>query len=239
MKKESFSGSAVLGVFICLGLAILGYLLAAAAIEYKMYERTVSVKGLSEQEYSADVAIWPIRFNVADNDLSTLYNNIDKQSESITSYLIKHGISADEITLSSPSIVDKSAQQYGGDSQARFRYTAFQTVTVYSSDIETVRKVMGTLSELGKKGIVFTDGGYDGQTEYLFTRLNEIKPDMIEEATKNARAVAEKFAKDSKSKLGKIKKAYQGQFSIRPRDRNNPHIKKVRVVTTVEYYLSD
>jgi hypothetical protein len=98
---------------------------------------------------------------------------------------------------------------------------------------------MGSLSELGKKGIVFTGGNYQFQTEYIFTRLNEIKPEMIEEATRKAREVAEKFAMDSQSTLGKIKRASQGQFSISDRDKNNPHIKKVRVVSTVEYYLSD
>ncbi|MDG3088047.1 SIMPL domain-containing protein [Vibrio hannami] len=239
MNQKAFPAQAILGIFICLGLGILGYFISSAAIEYKLYERTVSVKGLSEKEYSADIVIWPIRFNVADNELASLYKTIDQQSSSIRDFLTDNGINADEITLSAPSITDKSAQQYGGDPNAAYRYTAFQTVTVYSSDIETVRKVMSTLSDLGKQGIVFTGGGYDSQAEYLFTRLNEVKPEMIEEATKNARAVAEKFATDSKSRLGKIKKAYQGQFSIRPRDRNNPHIKKVRVVTTVEYYLSD
>ena len=112
-------------------------------------------------------------------------------------------------------------------------------MTVYSNDIDAVRSVMGALSELGKKGIVFTGSGYDSQTEYLFTRLNEVKPEMIEEATRNARHVAEKFAADSDSQLGKIKRASQVQFSIYARDRNNPHIKKVRVVATVQYYLSD
>ena len=98
---------------------------------------------------------------------------------------------------------------------------------------------MSKLSELGKKGIVFTGGDYQSQTEYIFTRLNEVKPEMIEEATRKAREVAQKFAADSESTLGKIKKAYQGQFSINPRDKNNLHIKRVRVVSTVEYYLSD
>ena len=114
-----------------------------------------------------------------------------------------------------------------------------QTITVYSKKIKSVRLTMNKLAELGKKGIALTDGGYENTTEYLFTRLNAIKPEMVEEATTKAREVARKFAKDSNSKLGKIKKARQGQFSINARDKNNPHIKKVRVVSTIEYYLSD
>ena len=98
---------------------------------------------------------------------------------------------------------------------------------------------MGLMSQLGKQGVVISRGNYETRTEYLFTRLNEIKPEMIEEATRKAREVAEKFAQDSQSQLGKIKRASQGQFSISERDKNNPHIKRIRVVSTVEYYLSD
>ncbi|MCB1151271.1 SIMPL domain-containing protein, partial [bacterium] len=120
-----------------------------------------------------------------------------------------------------------------------FRYSAQQTVTVYSDDVATVRKAMQKASDLGRSGLVLGGGGWDTQVEYLFTGLNDIKPAMIEEATRKAREVAQKFAEDSDSRLGKIKNASQGLFSIQDRDRFNPHVKKIRVVTTVEYYLSD
>jgi hypothetical protein len=239
MQKASNIGALTLGVFILLGLSSLGYLLANAALDIKQYERSVTVKGLSEREYKADIVIWPIQFTAAGNDLETLYNLIEKNTSMIKVFLGEHGVGPQELMFASPAITDKLAQQYGGDAKAEFRYTAFQTVTVYSENIEAVRAVMSRLSALGKQGIVFTGGGYQSQTEYVFTRLNDVKPIMIEEATRKAREVAEKFASDSQSKLGKIKRASQGQFSISDRDKNNPHIKKVRVVTTVEYYLSD
>ena len=239
MTENSKVSAVVLGVFIFLGLATLGYLLGSAAIKFKEYERTVTVKGLSEREYEADIVIWPIQFTEASNNLGELYGSIERSTEKIRVFLEENGISPEEITFSIPSITDKSAQQYGNQAKAEFRYTAIQTVTVYSKSIKPVRTVMGILSELGKQGIVFSGGNYQSTTEYLFTRLNEAKPDMIEEATRKAREVAEKFASDSKSTLGKIRKASQGQFSINARDKNNPHIKKVRVVSTVEYYLSD
>jgi len=153
--------------------------------------------------------------------------------------LEKAGGSKDEITFAPPSITDKSAQQYDNRVKADFRYTVLQTVTVYSKNIYLVRKVMGEMSELGKQSIVFSQGNYQSKTEYILTRLNEIKPEMIEEATKKAREGVGKLASDSQSTLGKIRKASQGQLSINPRDKNNPHIKKVRVVSTVSYYLSD
>ncbi len=228
----------ILGLCLFFGLSSLGYLLSDAAIKFKEYERSVKVKGLSEREFEADIVIWPIQFLAASNDLSDMYKTIDKSTEKIKLFLEKSGINKEEISFSSPAITDKSAHQYSGQ-RAVYRYTASQTVTVYSKNIETVRKVMGHMSELGKQGIVFTGGDYQSQTEYIFTRLNEVKPQMIEEATRKAREVAEKFAADSKSTLGKIKSASQGQFSISARDKNNPHIKKIRVVSTVAYYLSD
>ncbi|MEN8133604.1 MAG: SIMPL domain-containing protein [Pseudomonadota bacterium] len=229
----------ILGTFLFLGLTSLGYLLGNSAIEYREYERTVTVKGLSEREYDADIVIWPISFTETSNELESLYVSIEESTSKIKGFLEKSGIKSSEVSYSFPAITDKSAQQYGNNAKAEFRYTARQTVTVYSKNINAVRGVMSSLPELGKEGIVFTGGNYQSQTEYLFTRLNEIKPEMIEEATRKAREVAQKFATDSQSTLGKIKKASQGQFSINPRDKNNPHIKRIRVVSTVEYYLSD
>jgi hypothetical protein len=239
MSENNKSSSLILGVFLFLGLTMLGYLLGNAAIKFKEYERTVTVKGLSEKEYDADIVIWPIQFTEAGNNLEELYVSIESSTGKIRKFLESNGINEKEISFTTPSITDKSAQQYGNQAKAQFRYTAIQTVTVYSKNIASVRKVMGELSELGKQGIVFTGGNYQSKTEYIFTRLNEVKPEMIEEATRKAREVAEKFASDSQSTLGKIRKASQGQFSISARDKNNPHIKKVRVVSTVAYYLSD
>jgi len=239
MTNDNKTNALILGLSILLGLSSLGYLLGASAIKFKEYERTVTVKGLSEREYTADIVIWPIQFTVAENNLELLYGIMEQNIKKIMEFMESKGIDRGEISFTAPSITDKSAQPYGDQGKAEFRYTASQTVTVYSSDIATIRRVMSELSALGKQGIVFTGDAYQTQTEYLFTRLNEVKPEMIEEATRKAREVAEKFAADSKSQLGKIRKASQGQFTINDRDRNNPHIKKVRVVSTVEYYLSD
>ena len=238
MQDGNLKSAFILGVFIFLGLAFLGFFIGSSAIKFKEYERTVIVKGLSEKEYPADIALWPIHFSAAGNDLTELYESIEKNANEIISFLKANGFEKQEINKSPPGIIDKLAQGYE-KSKIEFRYYATQTITVYSNKIESVRSTMNKLAELGKKGIALTEGGYQNTTEYLFTRLNEIKPNMVEEATTKAREVAEKFAKNSNSKLGKIKRARQGQFSIKNRDKNNPHIKKVRVVSTIEYYLSD
>ncbi|MFM7272629.1 MAG: SIMPL domain-containing protein [Gammaproteobacteria bacterium] len=229
----------VLGLGLVLGLAALGKFLADAAIRVKEYERTVTVKGLSERELPADVVIWPIQFAAASNDLAGLYGVIESNNAAIGKYLEEQGVTAAEITLAPPLIVDRAAQRWGDGQRAEFRYAAVQTVTVYSANVDRVRATMSGLASLGRQGIAFTGGEFENAPEYLFTRLNEIKPEMIQEATTKAREVAEKFAADSASRLGKIRSAAQGQFTIEPRDKNNPHIKKVRVVSTVEYYLAD
>lgn len=238
MENSRFSSSFILGLFVFLGLAVLGYLLGESAIRFKEYDRTVKVKGLSEKEYPANIVLWPIRFSEAGNELSAMYASLDGKAGKIRSFLKTSGIEDAEITVSAPTITDKLAQRYGNAEKFKFRYTAEQAITVYSEKVDRVREITNQLAKLGKQGIVFTQGGYPN-TEYIFTELNKVKPEMIEEATRKAREVAEKFAKDSNSSLGKIKRATQGQFSISPRDRHNPHIKKVRVVSTVEYYLSD
>jgi len=239
MGSKSFYNSLVLGIGIFLGLSVLGFLLGRSAVKVKEYERTVKVKGLSEREYPADIVLWPIKFTEASNDLSALYSSLEQSTKKIRAFLKKNGIEESEISVSPPYVTDKLAQQYGSGQRVEFRYTAMQTVTVYSKKVDLVRKTIKKLAELGKQGIAFFGDEYSASTEYIFTKLNEVKPEMIEEATTKAREVAEKFAKDSKSHLGKIKRASQGQFTISPRDRNNPHIKRVRVVSTIEYYLSD
>jgi len=229
----------ILGLAIVLGLTSLGYLLGNAAIRFKEYERTVTVKGLSERELPADIVIWPIVFTEVGNDPGELYTAVESGKQQIQDFLISKGIAPAEISYSLPSITDKSVQQYGNGVPAEFRYSAVQTVTVYSANVEQIRLAMGQLAALGKRGIVFRGDDYQNQIEYLFTGLNQVKPEMIAEATAKAREVALKFAQDSDSQLGKIKRASQGQFSISPRDKNNPQLKNIRVVSTVEYYLSD
>ena len=239
MQQNNRVSALILGLFIFLGLTCLGYVLGKSAIRFKEYERSVTVKGLSERDYDADIVIWPIQFTQVGNDLEDLYSMIEANTAKTKNFLKKSGISSEEISVATPAITDKSAQQYTANVRPEFRYTATQTVTVHSKNIGTVRAIMGSLSDLGKEGIVFSGGNYRSEPEYLFTRLNDVKPQMVEEATRKAREVAQKFAEDSQSTLGKIKRASQGQFSIKDRDKNNPHIKKIRVVSTVEYYLSD
>jgi len=192
-----------------------------------------------EKEVKADIVIWPIAYIRASNNLSELYDSLDKDTKSIQSFLLKNGFKADEISISAPSITDKVAQNYGGGAKMAFRYSAIETLTLYTKEIKKAREAMTKITALGKAGVTFKTNSYENKKEYIYTQLNTIKPSMIKEATSKARLSAQTFANDSQSSLGKIKSARQGQFSIRARDKNTLHIKKVRIVSTVEYYVVD
>jgi hypothetical protein len=229
----------ILGVFLFLGLFALGAFAYQGAHDMKQYERSVVVKGLSEQVHMADQVIWPIGFSVAAETLPELYGALERDADKISSYLKEQGVAAQDITLGMPQVNDKLADRYNNQVNDKPRFSAQQTVTVFSKDVKKIRAIMSDISSLGKTGVVFVAKNYEQPIEYSFTKLNDIKPIMIEQATTKAREVAEKFAADSFSSLGKIKRASQGSFSISSRDKNNPQIKKIRVVSTVEYYLVD
>lgn len=230
--------SLLLGLLVAIGLALAGYGVGQGFVEARGLDRSVEVKGLAEREVVADTAIWPLQFVVAGDDLDELVGRIESQREAVTAFLLARGFTAEEISVSAPSVVDRLAQAYS-DPNVRLRYSVSQVVTVFSGRIDAVRGAASELLELGKAGVVLNQENFEFRTQYLFNGLNEIKPAMIEEATRNGREVAAKFAADSASRLGKLKAARQGQFTIEDRDSNNPHVKKVRVVSTLEYYLVD
>lgn len=225
---------------IVLALAILGLgaFVYFAMIHVKDRDRVVFVRGLAEQEVAADYVIWPIVFKEMANDLAELSNSVKAKSDLVEKFLLENGVKKENISYSSPDIVDADGELYDNHKRP-FRYSATVVMTVASENVEAIRGIMAKQNELLKNGIAFTDNDYRYRKVYSFNGLNKIKPAMIEEATQNARAAAEKFAKDSQSKLGKIKTASQGQFTIDDRDENTPHIKKVRVVTNLQYFLED
>ncbi len=225
------------GLFIMTGLIVLGLMIPKAVSEFRSYDRTVNVKGLCEKEVKADKVIWPVVYKIMANDIQSLYDQTDRNNLAIMDFLKEGGISAEEITISVPKISDKYANEYGSNDRA-FRYIATNVITVCTDKVDTVLGLMSKQSDLLKKGIITGGNSWENPVEFRYEGLNGIKPSMIEEATMNAREAAQKFAKDSDSRLGKIKNANQGTFTIENRDSNTPYIKKVRVVTSVTYYLT-
>lgn len=226
--------SAILAV----GLALLGVFVYNGINSLAKRDRVVSVRGLAEKEVQADRVIWPLAYKTVGDDLGSVYRDISSANKKIRTFLIKNGIKASDITNGAPQVNDLWTNEYR-DNVNRQRYNATSVTTVSSSDVAKVRALMTRTGELLSQGIAIAPNDYNYPIQFDFTSLNKIKPQMIEQATKNAREAAEKFAKDSESKLGKIKSAQQGLFSIEDRDSNTPYIKEVRVVTTVDYYLDN
>jgi len=232
-KRESGWGGFFCGLFIAIGLVALAYLVSQTVLKVKGLERTVSVKGLSERLVKANVAIYPIEFTVADNNPLNLYKKISFYKNAVLKFLKDEGFSDNEISISPPNITDNYATNY--NSNARFRYTGKVVITLYTHKVDKVVNLGKELFKLNQKGVMATNVSFD--TTYLYTKLNTIKPVMVDEAIQNAKKAAEKFAKESHSILGKIKSARQGYFSITNRDPNTPYIKRIRVVVDVVYYL--
>ena len=219
-------------------IAVVGILVGHGLNKIGTEDRIVQVRGLAEREVAADYVMWPVVYKTTGNDLSAIYADVKRANEGITAFLMKNGIKQSEISDANIQVVDKHAERYissyDGD-----RYMVTSTLTVATNQVDLVRNLSTQMSELLKEGIAISASDYGTSIQYEFTSLNKIKPEMIEEATRNAREAAEKFANDSESKLGKIKTANQGVFSISDRDVYTPHIKNVRVVTSVNYYLEE
>ncbi len=225
-------------IIISIGVILLGVMIKSGINDFKNKDRVVSVKGLAEIEVPADKVVWPLVYKDIGNDPALLYTNMEQKNAAIVKFLENNGIAKEEISIAPPEVIDMQAERYA-DRNTLYRYNATSVITVISKNVDKVRKLMSEQAELLKQGIAITGGDYRYNVVYEFTGLNAIKPQMIEEATKNARAAAEKFATDSDSSLGKIRNASQGQFTISDRDANTPYIKSIRVVTTVNYYLKE
>lgn len=237
MDTRSVTASVILAVGIAGGFALLGSNISSGIESFVNRDRIVTVKGLSERQVKADRVIWPVGFRELGDDLQDVYGRIEKRKDQVVAFLKEAGLTDAEIEVASPQVTDAQAEMYANQ-KSRYRYSMTQTVTVSSDKVDLVRDLLARQSDLIKAGVTLV-GDYSWRTSFQFTGLNTVKPAMIEEATKNARASAEKFAQDSGSSLGKIRRANQGQFSITDRDSNTPYIKSVRVVTTVEYFLKD
>lgn len=229
--------AAVLGSTIGLGLIVGGWFIGRGLLEARAADRYVTVKGLAEQEVKADLVIWPLKFAVTADDLSTLQRLSDESAGKVQAFLAAR-FPNEAIGKSAPRITDRNAQGMGDRAGNLQRYVAEVVMTLRSSQIDRVRTASEQLGELVKQGVALVQD-YENRTEYSYTGLDTVKPGMIAAATKDARAAAEQFAKDADSDVGAIRNAQQGYFSIEDRDSFSPEFKKIRVVTTVQFFLED
>ena len=233
--SSSIRGFQILGILLGISLIVSSAVLGVSLYKCRSNTPFVDVKGLAEREVKANLAKWDIRFVVGANELQTLQRKLEKQTGIVVQFLHKEGFTEEEIINQLPTILDRSAERYGDSSVGKMRYIAQMHVTLLSSNVPLVENVVQKAKVLVNQGIALQAERYDSPVMFSFTKLNEIKPQMIKEATINARKAAEQFATDSANKVGKIRHATQGRFSIR--DTPIPSIKKVRVITNTRYSL--
>lgn len=244
----------VMGGCLLLGLVIGGWVLGSEIKDLKLADRYVTVKGLVERTVKSDTAIWPVTFKEAGNDLPQVFAKSESDKNTVLKFFAEQRITPQEVSVGQIKVTDRLANEYGGDNNGP-RYIVEQTVTVQSTDVDKIANAGQKTAELVRSGIVVGGGnGQQGGIRYEFTGLNALKPDMITEATRNARASADRFAADSGSQVGSIRSANQGVFSISSAgtavtgndddgavgtegDADASMMKKVRVVATVDYYL--
>ena len=225
-------------IIISISLVICSVILAGGMNKIIKQNRTVTVRGLCEREVPADMAVWKLTFSLGGNDLPSLQKQIINQTATATEYLKSHGLTDEDFSVQSPSITDTSVELYIDSSRRPFIYIAKQSILVRSDKVSAVKAAAENTLELMGNGISVSSD-YDSRVIYDFNGLNQIKPEMIALATQNAREAAEQFARDSHSKVGKINSATQGLFTIEDAASGLEDVKRVRVVTTVVYNLTD
>ena len=231
------------------GSAILGRSLQ----EMRVGEPFVTVRGVAEKEVVADLAVWPIKVRVPGDKLLEVQQEADLARNKVMAFLVGHGVAPTDIVSQNVRVLDREANDYT-PAKGAFRYMIEYTIVVRSTEVEKLKKISQMTDKLVAAGVMLSSqGNWDRTTpQFLFTQLNSIKPTMMAEATRSAREAANQFAADSGNRVGSIKKASQGLFSIVDRDQaaaregeggegastgSSDLNKKVRVVVTVEYLL--
>lgn len=238
MENKKNLNFITLGLCIGLGLIIGGFCIYKGLKSFSDKDRVITVRGLSEKEINVDYANIKISYTVGTNDMQELLNAIEQNNSKIVSFIKSKGLSDNEITIGVPIIKDKKNNEYGSDNLAKsFRYYSSVTISIISNKVSQVRNIEQSQFELLKQGITLKKDEYDENNKsiYTFTKLNSIKPQMIEESIKNAKIAADQFSKNSNSKIDGIKSASQGQFEIIPTD--NPLKVKIRVVSTIDFFV--
>jgi hypothetical protein len=234
------------GIAVSIGIALGGFFIGRGFVQSRTADRFVTVKGVAEREVKADLALWPIRFVAASNSLSQAQGEIARSTRQVMALLARHAVDTTTVEVLGLEVQDALANPYREGSITN-RYVVTQTLMVRSTVPDSIMAASQRVGELLEAGVVLSagygPGGPAGTPTFLFTKLNDYKPDMIAEATANARKAAEQFAADSKSRLGTIRQANQGIFVILPRDQasgvteESQLFKTIRVVATVDYYL--
>jgi hypothetical protein len=225
--------AALAALFLAVGLGAAGHFVGSGLKHRGASDHSVAVKGLSEREVPASIAVWTVTYSATGNELAEIDGKLTQSTASVSKYLKESGFGDTDIAVQPPAVVDLSLAPRGKDDLPPVaRFSASQSVLLRTNKVEAVKPAMAGAAKLIAAGVQLAarnDPTFD------FQRINDIKPGMIAEATRNAKLAAEKFAVDSDVKLGKLKRASQGWLKVEDRDAATPEVKIVRVVVDVEY----
>ncbi|WP_299344428.1 SIMPL domain-containing protein [uncultured Maritalea sp.] len=230
---------------IAVGLALSGWLLGQSLENSRKPIRTVTVKGLAEQNVRADLGFWPIRFVATGPTLEAARSNLELSEKAVRAFLAKRGFKDTEIEIQNLRVEDRYAGYNGGNYPADVRFNLNEDMLVTTDQVDALAAASRDIGELLKAGVVFSSDSWSGGPSFVFTGIADLKSEMLTEATGRARDAAQQFAKESQSNVGNIQTANQGVFQILPavdipNDRPDKQIdKKVRVVSTITYFLVD
>ena len=241
MSSSNQGGHFFLGVFLAVGLALCGYFVGQTMYNAKVAVNTAEAKGLAERRVKADRANWDIIHTVTGSkkeEIPSLYTLAETHQKTIINLLKEHGFEDNEIDI---GVLDYRYQEFRDEDQKLVDQThqLIGTISVETQKVEKVNQARTTVSKLIAQGIDIENR----VPRYRFTKLNDIKPDMLREATKNARIAASEFAENAGAKVGSIRSARQGNFFISDAGEEYGDTRKiekdVRVVTTIDFYLTE
>ena len=235
----------IAGGLIGLGVASGGYFAGDSLVKSRLGFRTVTVKGLSEREVKADLGFWPIRFVVTGPTLEVARANLETAENAVKAFIKSKGFADTDYGVQNIQVEDRLAGYNAQQTPEDTRFVLTEDMLVNSADVQKLADSARAVGELLKSGVVFSSDSYNAGPSFIFTKINDLKGEMLTEATKRAREAAEKFATESGAKVGDIQSANQGIFEISPaveipNDRPEKQVdKKVRVVTTITYFLGN
>lgn len=236
----------ILGLFLCLGLSLAGYWVGKGLERFRSDSRTVVVKGLVEREVKADRAIWVLRFRRAGDSISEVHTHINADREAIITFLARQGFSNEEIRRLPTRTIDKLAREYVSPGQEGFRYLVTASLVVTSTDVDRITAALEATEELLTQGVLLDQEQGTANPRYIVSTFNALRPELLADATQNARLTARQFATDAGTRVGRIRSANQGSIQIFGSDGNNESsaysptstpVKKIRVVSTFEFEL--
>ena len=241
---SSFS-TIIAGGLIGLGVASGGFLAGESLVKSRLGFRTVTVKGLSEREVKANLGFWPVRFVVTGATLEESRAALEVSQTAVKSFLASNGFAEQDMQVQNIQVEDRLAGYNNQGVPPESRFVLTEDILVKSSEVQKLADASRMIGDLLKSGVVLSSDAYNAGPSFIFTNVNDLKGDMLTEATKRAREAADKFAQESGARVGDIQNANQGIVEINPaveipNDRPERQIdKKVRVVTTITYFLSN